>query len=451
MSNEREQSPPVDLVGMTPAGLDSLPLRIARRLFAADVIFTSGRLANLLPDTFQAKIRVWPTPFDALLDEMEELREAGKRIAVIATGDPLHFGVGATLRQRFSMEDMRVWPAPSAFSLAAARLGWPLEETVALSLHGRSPACIERYLCNNARLLVLTDATSLPQVCARLKRRGLDDTRITLLANLDGDEERVLSLSVQEAEQISEELRQMPHVLALECRLSEQAARAGRMPLPLAAGLPDDAFAHDGQITKAPMRAITVSALCPRPHAILWDIGAGCGSVAIEWLRLAGPAAHAVAVEQNESRARLIAQNADVLGTPRLRIVTGKAPEALRSLPAPNAVFIGGGLRNDDIFKAAWEALKPGGVLVANAVSLAGEAALLARHAEMGGELMRFSTSMAAPLVSPQSAAQTPPEDEEEQTQELAGVAEAPAGLSGAPQAFRPAFSVTQWRIRKPW
>ncbi len=428
--------PPLDIVGMTSSGLEGLPMAVVRRLFDADIIFTSSRLARLLPDSMREKTRTWPSPFDALLDEIAALREQGGKVVVLATGNPFHYGIGTALVKRFRPEEMRVWPSPSTFTLAATRLGWPLQDVTMFSLHGRAPALIETHLHHGARIICLTDASTLDNVRRRLLLRGLEETRVHLLVGLNGPDERVISFIAREEPNIPDELLRLPHVLALECRAAEESLRKGRRPLPLCAGLPDDSFEHDGQITKAAVRAITISALEPRPHAVLWDIGAGSGSIGIEWLRLAGPRAHAFAIERDARRCDGIRRNADALGTPQLRVICEAAPQALRRLPRPDAVFIGARIADGEIFETAWKALEPGGVLVANAVTVEGEAALHARHASMGGDLQRISTARAAPLAesgdAPQYAAQ-------------AGMAET------RPVAFRPALSITQWRIRKPF
>ena len=430
---------PLYIIGMGADGMDSLSVAAARMLFSADVIFTSRRLAELLPSTLREKVRTWAVPFDAMVDEIAGLRGNGQKVAVLATGNPFYYGVGSVLARHFAPEEIKAWPAPSAFALAAARLGWPQQDIWKISLHGRHPRVLEPFLVERSRVFVLTEPGSLKIVARQLKRRNLTGSRVVVLANLGAKDETIRELSVEEALSFDDSVLSLPHVIALDCQYEDE--RLGFHPLACsrAAGLPDDAFEHDGQITKAPVRAITVAALMPRPRTCLWDIGAGCGSVAIEWLRMSGHTAHAVAIERSEERCGMIARNADAVGAARLRIVNGTAPEALRDLPAPDVVFIGGGVADEAVFNAAWEALTPGGWLVANAVSLQAEQALLARHARLGGELMRIQVSHAAPLGAQAGAAE--PGD--------GGMAEARADWGGY-HAFRQSLPVTQWKVRKP-
>lgn len=300
-------------------------------------------------------------------------------------------GLGASLAQRIPAEEMRILPAPSAPALAAARLGWPLHETEILPLHGRAPETILPALAEGVRLLLLADGAHTPaQVAALLEAHGFGASILSVLEHLGGPRERRLDGPAVG----------WPHppgadlaVVAVACAAVPDAPP----PLPRLPGLPDAAFDHDGQITKREQRAITLARLSPTPGQRLWDVGAGCGSVAIEWMR-AHPRNRAIAIEARADRRARIARNGLALGVPGLEIIAGRAPEALTDLPTPDAVFIGGGLSGAGVADACWHALRPGGRLVASAVTLAGEAALLALRARWGGDLVRLALTHAEPL-----------------------------------------------------
>ncbi len=406
------------VIGMGEDGLEGLSLKATRALFAADAIFTSQRLAKLLPEELRERARIWPSPFSAMEEEIAALRAQGRKVAVVASGNPFFHGVGALLARRAAQRgeawDGQAFCAPSSFSLACARLGWAQQEVRCISLHGKRDARrIEAAIQPGARLLVLADGAHTPaEVARRLLRRGFGESRMIVLEHLGGKRERMVELSVAEAAGADGGPIAPLHVLAVECR-----AGAGARILPLAAGLPDGFFEHDGQLTKSMVRAITIGALEPRPGALLWDVGAGCGSVTVEWLRLAGGGSRAWAVERKPERCEMIARNADALGGAGLEIVAGEAPRALEGLPVPDAVFIGGGVENAEIIGRCMAALRPGGILVANAVTTGGEAALAGLHDRHGGELARIAIARSAPL--------------------------------GGKAALRPALPVTQFRWRK--
>ncbi len=313
------------------------------------------------------------------------------------------------LLREFAPEEMIVCPAPSAFQLAAARLKWPLESCTAISLHGRPLEALRLHLAPGARILALsTDGTTPSRAAELMRAAGWGPSVLVALEHMGGPRERRVEGSAEDWQEKVADL----NLLAIECRPGPGARPWSRL-----AGLPDDAFAHDGQITKREMRAATLAALGPLPGELLWDVGAGSGSIAIEWLR-SGFAMRAVAVERTPARAALAAQNAAALGVPELEIVVGAAPDALEGLPVPDAVFLGGSLANPAVFDACWRALKPSGRLVANAVTLAGEAALLALADVHGGELVRIAVSRAEQL--------------------------------GRQRAFRPLLPVTQLALKKP-
>ncbi len=450
---KRQKHPnPLLIIGMGAGGMDSLSIGASRALFSADVIYTSTRLARLLPPPLKTKSTTWPVPFNAMIDEITRHRQEGRKVAVLATGNPFYYGVGVVLAQHFPPEEIEAWPQPSAFALAAARLGWAEQDIFKISLHGRQTRALEPLLVERSRIFLLTEPNTLRRVAERLERRNLLGSRIVILADLGGPDEQVHELTVTEALHFDDAVLSMPHVIALECRYANPETDFHPLACSRAPGLAEDAFEHDGQITKWPVRAITISALMPRARTLLWDVGAGSGSVAIEWLRSAGHTAHAIAIERNEERCRMIERNADALGASKLRVVCGEAPEALANLPRPDVVFLGGGVADEAVFQAAWDALLRGGWLVANAVSLAAEQALLARHARLGGELLRIQLSHAAPIGGQREPRESAPTEPEQMQQPAVGMAEAPAGLlaEGAGyEAFRQSLPVTQWRVRK--
>jgi precorrin-6Y C5,15-methyltransferase (decarboxylating) len=338
----------------------------------------------------RAERLVWRRPLIDTLGDIAAWR--GRRVTVLASGDPLWYGVGAVLARHFPIDEMTIVPQPGAFSLAAARLGWAIEDCIALSLHGRPCDSLNLHLAPHARLLLLSHDGNTPRiVAALLAASGWGPSRMAVFEHLGGEREAVLHGT---ADSWVERRAANLNTIAIEC-LPGRGAR----PLSRLAGLPDDAFEHDGQLTKREVRAMTLARLAPLPGETLWDIGAGCGSIAIEWLR-AG-AGVAIAVERNEARAAMIARNAARLGVPGLRIVVGRAPDALADLPPPNAVFAGGGIGDPGLLGEAWAALRPGGRLVANVISIEGERVVLDWRARQGfqagggGELTRIAISRA--------------------------------------------------------
>ena len=357
----------------------------ARGLFeSAELIVGGRRHLKLLPPGAAERMN-WRSPLADTLPEIARWR--GRRVVVLASGDPLCYGVGALLVRNFAPEEMIVLPQPSAFSLAAARLLWPVEDCATLSLHGRPLEKLHLHLAPGARILALTgDGAAPAKIAALLMRTGWGGSMLTVLEHLGGLKERRVAAR---AEAWREERCADLNLVAIHCEAGPDAT-----PLSRRAGLSDDAFRHDGQITKRVVRAATLAMLAPLSGELLWDIGAGSGSIAIEWLR-AADRAHAIAVERDAGRATLIAENAATLGVPELAIVHGDAPQALAGLAPPDAIFVGGGVGDAAIWDAAWPALKPGGRLVANAVTVAGEAELLRQRARHGGELHRIATAQA--------------------------------------------------------
>lgn len=369
----------------------------------AEIVFGGRRHLELAAGLIRGEARPWPSPFDV----SGVLAERGRRVVVLASGDPMLHGVGATLLRRMPPQEALVVPAPSAFSVAAARLGWPLEGIVALSLHGRPVELLRPHLHPGARILALTSDADGPAAIAALLRAGFSRTRITILEALGGGRERIRATTA--ADFALTDIAPL-NLVALEVVAAPDARILARAP-----GLPDAYFEHDGQLTKREIRAVTLSALAPCRGALLWDIGAGAGSIGIEWM-LADPSMRAIAIEACADRAARIRRNALALGVPGLSIVEGEAPTVLDGLEPPDAIFLGGGA--GDALDAALAALKPGGRFVANAVTLETEALLLARHATRGGEMIRLAVSRAEPV----------------------------GGLTG----WRAAMPVTQWIWDKP-
>jgi precorrin-6Y C5,15-methyltransferase (decarboxylating) len=397
----------LSIVGVGEDGVEGLSATARGLIADADIVFGGRRHLALVGALVRGAARPWPSPFCRAVDEV--LAERGRPVCVLASGDPFHYGVGAVLARHVAADEMVAVPAPSAFSLAAARLGWALPETTLLSLHARALDLLRPHLHPRARVLALTSDAEAPASIARLLAdTGFGASRLTVLEALGGPRERLRSATAA-----GFDMRDVDplNTLAIEV----EAASAARI-IPRAAGLPDDLFEHDGQITKREVRALTLSALAPRRGELLWDIGAGAGSIAIEWM-LADVSLRAIAIEARADRAARIRRNAAALGVPGLDVREGSAPAALADLPAPDAIFVGGGAR-DGAVDAAVAALRPGGRLVVNAVTIETEALLVARQAALGGALMRIAVSRAEPL--------------------------------GGASAFRPALPVTQWTWVKP-
>lgn len=362
-----------------PAGLSPA----ARALLDAAEVVIGGARHLALVET-PADKREWPSPFAGARDLVDSLR--GRNVVVLASGDPMWFGIGATLTRWVSPGEMRVLPHPGAFSLAAAALGWPLQDCLCLTIHGRPLEALNLHLAPGRRLLVLSEDGQSPAAVARLlEKAGYGPSRLVVLEHLGGSAEAIRDTIAEAWVGEAADL----NTIAVECR-PEPGARAWSQ----VAGLPDDAFDHDGQLTKREIRAVTLAALAPLPGQVLWDVGAGCGSIAIEWMRAGG---HAIAIEPRADRCARIADNAAALGVPGLEIIRGSAPDAL-PYSDPDAIFVGGGVSAPGLLDACWSSLRPGGRLVANAVTAEGEAALIALHARFGGQMARLSVSRLAPV-----------------------------------------------------
>jgi precorrin-6B C5,15-methyltransferase / cobalt-precorrin-6B C5,C15-methyltransferase len=375
------------IVGLGEDGIDGLP-PAARTLVAQAALLVGGQRHLALVQPLRAETYVWPSPIEDALNKIEARR--GRPVCVLASGDPFFFGVGTMLMRRFSPSEMVCVPAPSSFALAAARLSWSEQDCAMLSLHGRPLEAIVPHLQANARILALSwDETTPGKLAALLEARGMGRSKLTICEAMGGPRERIRT-SVAEGFALGD-------VAALNTIALEVAADRSARILPRAPGLPDDWFEHDGQITRRDIRAITLSALAPQRGELLWDVGAGAGSVAIEWM-LADPANRAIAVEARTDRAGRIARNALALGAPSLAVVTGKAPHALDGLPAPDAIFVGGGGTAPGVIDWAVDALRAGGRLVVNAVTLETQAASIEWRACWGGELVQIAMAHAEPV-----------------------------------------------------
>lgn len=381
-------SPWLTVVGIGEDGIGGLGEEARRTVASARVLFGGKRHLALIAETPGQERVSWPTPFAAAFELLKARR--GTPVCVLASGDPMLFGVGAALLREFPANEMRVIPSPSSFSLAAARLGWALQDATMLSVHGRPIELVHPHIHPGARLLILSDGKDTPALLARLLAgRGFSSSRVTVLEHLGGPKERIFGGT---AGTWAHGAGAGLNLAAVEC-----VADAGAIRLTTLAGLPDSAFKHDGQLTKRDLRAAVLARLAPSPGELLWDVGAGCGSIGIEWMR-AHPACRAIAIEADTARRALIEHNRAALGVPGLRLIAGTAPEALAGLEMPDAVFIGGGLTDDGVIERCWRDLRPGGRLVANAVTVQSEAVLAAWHKKTGGEMTRISVAHAEPL-----------------------------------------------------
>ncbi|MEM7496618.1 MAG: precorrin-6y C5,15-methyltransferase (decarboxylating) subunit CbiE [Pseudomonadota bacterium] len=383
-------APWLTIIGMGEDGPAGLPPASRDALASAEIVTGSARLMALLGagDTRTgAERRVWPVPFADGIAPL--LAERGRQVALLATGDPFWFGAGGSLVKRLEPAEWRALPAVPTFSLAASRLGWPLETTLCLGLHAAPLEGLRRHLAPGLRaILLLRDGTVPGALAGWLAALGFGPSRLTVLEALGGPSERVRAATASDFD-----LSDIAHPVAVGLELA-----GGGACLPRASGLPDDAFEHDGQITKRAVRALTLSALAPRGGERLWDIGAGSGSISVEWL-LAAPSGSAVAFEPVPERAARIGRNAARFGLSTLVVVDGAAPQALDGLEPPDAVFIGGGL-DAALLDALWHRLAPGARVVANAVTLESEALLANWHLRAGGTLQRIELAEAAPLGS---------------------------------------------------
>ena len=379
-------SPWLTVVGIGEDGFKGLGRNARHALLRASRIIGGQRQLDLLPVCIRGERQVWPSPFSL----EQALARRGEAVCVLASGDPMFYGVGASLARQVPADELLILPAPSSVSLAAARLGWPLQEVVTLSVVARPMAALNAHLASGVRLLVLSnDGQSPASIATQLAKRGFGASRLSVFEHLGGPDERRIDGIARDwpGEPIA-----ALNLLAIDCVADANTARLSRL-----AGLPDSAFRHDGQLTKRDVRAMTLARLAPMPGELLWDVGAGSGSIGIEWMR-AHPSCRALAIEADEGRQLLIEHNRDALGVPGLQLIRGTAPHALAGLEAPDAIFIGGGVTRDGVLDTCLQHLRPGGRLVANAVTLQSEMTLMAWREQHGGELTRIHVAQAQPL-----------------------------------------------------
>ncbi|SDK94315.1 precorrin-6y C5,15-methyltransferase (decarboxylating) subunit CbiE [Nonomuraea jiangxiensis] len=380
----------ITVVGIGADGWTGLSAEARRALEAAEVLMGGPRQLGLVPASAAAAERVaWPSPLLPALPGLVE-SHAGREVCVLASGDPMFHGIGATLVRLLGAARVRVLPHVSSLSLACARLGWPVEQVDVISLVGRPPAALNAAALPGRRLLVLgADRDAPALVAALLAGHGYGPSPMTVLSDLGAPSE---SEQRGSAETWTGTADSGLNVIAVECRPAPGTEPLARVP-----GLPDTAFEHDGQLTKREVRAVSLSRLAPLPGELLWDVGAGAGSIAVEWMR-SHPSCAAVAVESRPDRAAAIRRNAAALGVPSLRVVEGRAPAALDGLPAPDAVFVGGGATVPGLLERCWSALRPGGRLVVNAVTLESEGVVGQWYGRLGGDLVRLAVQRASPV-----------------------------------------------------
>ena len=398
----------LSIVGIGEDGRAGLSAAAIALVENAQLVVGGRRHLDLFGPT-RGEQRIWPVPLDAVVPDI--LARRGTPVAILASGDPFWYGAGVTLARSIPVDEMLVVPAPSSLSLAASRMGWALQDTVTLGLNMRGlTPLIRRHLHHGRKILALSLNGETPrEVAALITAAGFGPSQLTVLEALGGTRARIRSATAASFT--------LDDISPLNIIAAEILAGPNARPIPYASGLADDMFENDGQLTKREIRAVTLSALSPCPGELLWDIGLGSGSVAIEWL-LAHPANRAIGLERDSVRAARAVRNAVALGVPHLDVREGKAPDGLHGLPTPDAIFIGGGASIDGVIAAAWAALKPGGRIVANGVTLETEATLSGAHATYGGTLTRINIERASPV--------------------------------GTKHGWRPAMPVTQWSAHKP-
>ncbi|MGO3929953.1 precorrin-6y C5,15-methyltransferase (decarboxylating) subunit CbiE [Rhodopseudomonas pseudopalustris] len=398
--------PWLSIVGIGEDGVAGLSERARALLAAADLVVGGDRHLALVAALNKPSLP-WRVPFSASLPEV--LAQRGRHVVVLCSGDPFWHGAGAVLADHLAPQEWTALPAPSTFSWAAAKLGWRLEDVVPLGLHARPIATLRPHLRDGAQLLVLLrDGAAVADVAAYLTTSGFGASEIVVLEALGGPHERIRRTTASNYAYADVAAPVALGIVAV--------AEPGATIIPCAGGLPDDLFQHDGQLTKREIRAVTLSTLAPRGHELLWDIGAGSGSIGIEWL-LAARSNRAIGIEARPDRLATARANAEALGVPHFDLRLGQAPDALTALPPPDAVFIGGGASRPGVMETVWQALPAGGRLVVNAVTLETEALLIDWHGRHGGELLRLAVERASPV----------------------------GGLT----AWRAAMPVVQWSVRK--
>ena len=395
------------ILGLGEDGLDGLSPAARRLLDQAELVVGGKRHLDLVGDVAGEKL-AWPSPLTDAFPAI--LARRGRPVAVLASGDPFSYGVGSLLARQVPPTDYVTIPAPSAFSMAAARVGWAVQDCALVTLHGRAFEKIVPHLQPGRRILVLSwDGTTPGRLATHLTENGMGRSKLIVLEAMGGVRERISATTANTFDRADLD--------PLNTVAIEVVADVGARVLPLAAGIPDHFFDNDGQITKREVRAVTLSKLAPRHGELLWDVGAGTGSISIEWM-LADPKNRAIAIEPRADRLARIARNAATFGVPDLAIVEGFAPDALDGLATPNAIFLGGGGSDADLVKLCMERLAPGGRLVINAVTLETQAEVIGHARAFGGDLTQISIARAVPL--------------------------------GRFHGFKPAMPIVQWTWEKP-
>lgn len=379
------QTTGITVVGIGADGWSGVPSTVRERILAAEVLLGGRRHLDLVPAGTAVR-EEWPSPLPSGLDDLLD-RHAGKDVVALASGDPLVSGIGTTLIRRLGGDAVEVIPAISSVALARARMGWSAEECETITVVGREIDALRRVLTRGRKLVVLVDGARVADVAMLLEAAGFGNSRVAVLSHLGAaDESRIDAKAAHLTD---------TGVRSLSLMCVEVDGPAGLSVLP---GLDDSLFEHDGQLSKRTVRLAAVCALAPRPGELLWDVGAGAGSVGIEWART-DPRCRTLAIEKDERRAGAIERNAAALGVPSIvRIVRGAAPAALVGLPTPDAIFVGGGGSREGVLDTCWDALPPGGRLVAHAVTLETEAVLVQWWKTHGGELTRLSVEHADPI-----------------------------------------------------
>jgi precorrin-6Y C5,15-methyltransferase (decarboxylating) len=405
--NTMTRSPWLAIVGIGEDGVEGLSPAARAAIRGAVLVAGGARHLALAAPLITGTRLSWPKPLRDAFPAI--LAHRGRKVAILASGDPYCYGIGSTLAALVPAAERFCIPMPSAFSLACARLGWAVQDVATLSACGRPLAAILPLLQPGCRILVLSADGETPSALAQLlSRHGFGGSVLHVLEALGGQNERIRSVIADGT---------LPSdIIPLNLVGIEVVASSQARVIPCAAGLPESFFEHDGQITKQEIRAVSLAALAPRAGELLWDIGCGSGSVAIEW-SLTHPSNRAIGIEQCPERAERVRRNALALGVPSLRVVTGAAPPALEGLPVPDAVFIGGGARDAALIETAWAALRDGGRMVVNAVTIETEMQLFGAQQTHGGTLTRLAVERLDRI--------------------------------GSRHGFRPAMTVTQWTAVK--
>jgi precorrin-6Y C5,15-methyltransferase (decarboxylating) len=375
----------IEVVGLSARGWQDLPERLRATIRYAEVLLGSRRHFNLIPSFPDQQRLPWPTPLREGLPTL--LSQVGdRRVVALASGDPLVAGIGSTLVDMLGADAVHIHPAVSSVALARARMGWPEETTELIRLRGGDLDGVRRYLFPGQCLIILSrDGDSPAKVAQLVTDAGYGDSTITVLGDLDTEAESRLVVMARDWTGRAPTL----NVICVACAGAGSAAS-------LAPGLPDDIFDHDGQLTKRDLRAAALARLMPRPGELLWDVGAGAGSIAIEWLRT-DSRCRAIAIERDGDRVKRIRGNAEALGVPGLDVLHGEAPDALTSLEMPDAVFVGGG-GTFETLEQAWSALRGGGRLVVHAVTQETEVIIVDCWHRYGGQLTRHSVEHLEPI-----------------------------------------------------